>query len=224
MKKNILKINYRTEFFPVFLILLSFAFSWFFINNFPERVAIHWDINGNPDNFSNKYSAALSIPIVILLIYLLLTFLPNIDPKKDRYSEFSKIYNHFRSLIVFFMLFVYLVSGFNNLGYNISVAKLIPTSIGVLFFLMGFYMKDIKMNYFVGVKTPWTLSSEYVWDKTHKFSGKVFMFSAFLLFLTAFVPSFYKMTLLISALVLIIFSTTIYSYLVYIKENKKNKK
>jgi len=223
MKKNVLKINYKTEFLPVFLILLSFAFSIFFINNFPDIVAIHWDIYGSPDSFSNKYLAALSIPVIILLIYFLLTFLPNLDPKKERYSEFSKIYNYFRSLIIFFMLFVYLVSGFNNLGYNISIAKLMPISIGALFFLIGFYMKKIKMNWFVGVKNPWTLSSEYVWDKTHKFSGKIFMFSALLFFLTAFTSSFYKIFLFVTALFLIIFSTTIYSYLIYLKENKKIK-
>lgn len=220
MSKNPLKISFKTEFLPIFLVVLGFILSLFFINTFPEQVAVHWNLAGEPDGFSNKYSAALMIPVITLAMYLLLTFLPIIDPKKDRYKEFSKFYNYFKVIIIFFMIFIYVVSGLNNLGYNLPIKKITPISVGTLFVLIGFYMKKIKMNWFMGVKNPWTLSSEKVWNKTHKFSGKVFVVSGFLLALTAFVEGKYKLPIFVLALFLIIFSVTIYSYYIYVKELK----
>lgn len=223
MPKNPLKLNLKTELFPIIFIVLSFVLSIFFINKFPEQVAVHWNLAGEPDGFSNKYSAALMIPIITLIVYLLLTFLPTIDPKKERYKEFSKFYNYFRAIIVLFMIFIYVVSGVNNLGGNLAIEKIIPISVGLLFILIGFYMKKIKMNWFVGVKNPWTLSSEKVWDKTHKFSGKIFVIFGFLLILTSFVGGVYTLPIFIIALFLIIFSVTIYSYYLYVKELRNKK-
>lgn len=224
MSKHPFKINFKTEGFSIFLVLLSFIFSVFFIKFFPDQVAVHWNINGEPDGFNNKYFAALVIPAVILFIYLIFLFLPIIDPEKERYLEFSKIYNYFKSIIIFFMFFVYLVAGFNNLGYNLPIEKIIPVSIGLLFVIIGKYMKKIKMNWFVGIKTPWTLSSENVWDKTHIFSGKIFMISGVLIMLTAIINSKYKLPLFIFVLLLIISSVTIYSYYIYVKEFKNKKR
>jgi uncharacterized membrane protein len=219
---NPIKPTIKSEIFSLVLMAISVDASFYFYLHFPARVVTHWNLAGQPNGWSGPVFAAFFLPVLLIGIYLLFLFIPLLDPKKERYAEFSKVYNVFRNLILFFLLAIYFVASFNNIGYNLDVKSLIPAAVGLLFIIMGNYLGKIKPNWFVGIRTPWTLSSETVWNKTHRFGGKVFIFGGLIMIITGLAPLAWRLPLFIADIIILLFGTIIYSYIAYLQE-KKNK-
>ncbi len=220
---NPIKTTIKSEILSFLLLTLSWAASFYFYRHFPDRVVTHWNVAGQPDGWSGKGFAAFFFPGLLSGIYLLFLFLPMLDPKKNRYVEFSKVYDVFRNLILGIMVIIYFIASVSNLGVYLNVGALVPSLIGLLFLIMGNYMGKIKPNWFVGIRTPWTMSSEEVWNKTHRFGGKAFMLSGALIALSGLVPLPLRLPLFVFAIMIILFGTIVYSYLVYLSEKKGKK-
>ncbi len=219
-----IKPTFKTEILPVIIVILAIISSFYFYANFPEQVPIHWNAAGEVDNYGSKTLGAFLFPGIILGMYLMFLIIPYIDPKKKRYVEFRKVYHVLKTVLVFFMAVMYFIASFNALGYNISVERWIPIMVGALFVLLGNYMSKIKPNWFMGIRTPWTLSSEEVWNKTHRVGGKVFMLGGVIIALTAFMPVAFRMIIFFIAVGLILAGTIVYSYIAYRQEeNNKDK-
>jgi uncharacterized membrane protein len=150
----------------------------------------------------------------------LFVILPRLDPRKERYVEFAKVYDIFRNLILAALFVVYFIASLNNLGANLDISLYIPAAIGLLFMVLGNYFGKIKRNYFVGIRTPWTMSSESVWNKTHRFGGKAFMFCGAIMILTGFVPASWRLPLLVINITILLFGTVGYSYIAFLREKK----
>jgi len=120
------------------------------------------------------------------------------------------------------MALIYFIVGFSGLGYNISVSLWMPVLIGLLFIVMGNYLSKIKPNWFMGIRTPWTLSSEEVWNKTHRFGGKIFILGGLLMILEPLLPTNFQLAVFIITMVIILAGTVGYSLIAYLQE-KKNK-
>lgn len=149
-------------------------------------------------------------------------FLPYLDPKKERYEQFAKVYHIFKSIIIGFLAIIFFATGLFNLGYQIPIGKIVPVLIGALFIIIGNYMGKIKFNWFVGVKTPWTLSSEEVWNKTHRFFGKIFIASGIILAINAWIPGTVGMIIFFANMAMLVLGGFIYSYIAY-RQEQKNK-
>jgi len=212
---NPIKPTLKTEFVPTLFILLTVIVSFYFYSLFPDQVATHWNAQGVVDSYSGKYFAAFFFPLFNIAIYLLLLFIPHLDPKKPNYDKFKNIYHILKGGIVAFMSLIYLVVGLNGIGYNLPVNIIVPIGIGLFFILIGYYLKDIKPNWFLGIRTPWTLSSEDVWSKTHKYGSKIFMVSGLIMLLAAIFPEGFIYFIIL--FVILISSTVVYSYLIYRK-------
>ncbi len=189
--------------------------SFYFYANFPESVATHWNISGMADGYSPKAFAAFFFPALIIAVYILMAFMPSIDPHRDRYKEFAGAYSIFTMSLVLFLTVVYIAVGLNGLGYPVSVGFIMPLLVGALFAVIGYYMSEIKGNWFVGFRTPWTLSSDEVWKKTHKLAGALFMWGGALIFLSAFLSPFFKALFLAAVLLCVVLVPTVYSYRVF---------
>lgn len=224
MSKKTFKPCFKTEILPIFFIMVSLVVSGYFYLNFPEQVPTHWDIHGQVDGWSSKGFAAFFFPILILGMYFLFIFLPKIDPKREKYQQFMRVYNIFKNLIVIFMVGVYLLTGLNGLGYNLPIELYMPVAVGILFIIIGNYMSKIKTNWFLGIRTPWTMSSDIVWQKTHRFGGKIFVLSGLILASMVWLPDNWQSWLFSLIIVLMIFGTFGYSYWVYKQEEKRNSK
>jgi uncharacterized membrane protein len=209
------------EIFPIFLIVLSFFASVYFYLHFPARVPTHWNYSGQIDGWSSGGFAAFFFPFLNLGIYLLLTFIPMIDPKKENIDQFGKYYIMFKSAMVFFMTAVYFMVGFAGLGYNIPIGTYVPVMVGFLFIFLGNYLEKIKMNWTIGMRNPWTLSSETVWNKTNRLTGKLFMIAGVLIAMEAITPKVLIIPVFIFAISMIIVVPTVYSYLLFKKEKKE---
>jgi uncharacterized membrane protein len=218
------KPSFKTEFIPLSLIIISTIASFYFYFNFPDQVAIHWNMSGQPDNWSSKGFAAFFFPFFILGLYLMLLFLPKVDPKKEKYKQFGKVYNIFKNIFILFMMSIYFLTSFNSLGYNVPIEIYMPVLSGILFIIIGNYMGKIKINWFLGIRTPWTLSSETVWNQTHRVGGKIFMLVGFILSLMHWWPENLQVLIFISIALIVFFGTFVYSYFLYKKEEKRNDK
>lgn len=217
---NPLKLNFKTEILPILLVATAIISGFYFYTHFPAVVVSHWNFAGQPDGYSGKVSGAFAIPALISGMYLLFIFLPYLDPKGEKYQNFSKIYLLFRNLILLMLLIVYLASGAYNLGYYVNIQLIVPTLVGLLFIILGNYMGKIKSNWFVGVRTPWTMSSENVWNKTQSFGGKMMILFGLLIIITPLLPKILGIIVFVLGIIAVSFGSVIYSYLLYRKEKQ----
>ena len=221
---NPIKPNIKTEIVPLLIIFLSIFFGIYFYSAWPDVVASHWDFNGEVDGYSNKFAVVWIFLAIISLMYAMFLALPYIDPKKKNYKSFSGFYHFFKALILSVMFLSFLFVGIYNLGYPINVSLLANSSIGLLMVIIGFFLRNIKPNWFIGIKNPWTLSSDNVWAKTHKVGGYFFMIFGAIIIACNFLPKIWAMILFILGILSIIIGTAVYSYVIYNKESKKSGK
>ena len=220
-----MKIQFsKKEIAPLFVIFLMAiaALSLFKAPCTPQQLPTHWNAGGVVDGYSSKNFALFFFPAITLALYLLMTFLPLIDPLRKNYKQFSIAYFLIRFALVLFFAFLYFYTLWAGNYGTPKINYLIIPLISFLFIVLGLVMPKIKKNYFVGIRTPWTLQSEEVWQKTHKFAGKSFVAMGILTFLTIFLKE--KMFSLFMAIVLVgAFAPMVYSYYIYRKLKLFNK-
>jgi uncharacterized membrane protein len=217
------KPNLKTEFLPLVCVIFAIASSFYFYFHLPAVIPIHWNFAGQIDNWGSGQSHAIYMPALIVGMYLMFLFLPFLDPRKERYEQFAKVYHIFKTAIIFIFALIYFLTSLAGLGYPINIGIVVPMLIGSMFLLLGNYMGKLKTNWFVGIKTPWTMSSETVWNKTHRLGGKIFMLSGILIMLDSIAPMPLRLPIFIFTMVLMLFGTIGSSYVFYLIENKKNK-
>ncbi|WP_413305422.1 SdpI family protein [Bacillus sp. 1P10SD] len=182
----------------------------------PQQVGAHWNYKGVPDEFVQKSYGALFLPGTMLILYILTILLPKIDPKKKNYQRFQDTYYLIMNIILSFLFLMQVVQITTSLG-KINPAHVVPELVGLLFILIGNFSPKFKHNYFIGIRTPWTLASEEVWKKTHRFGGKVFVVLGLLMLIVPFIPAaiqaYYVFSIIVVCLALIFLS----SYYFFIK-------
>lgn len=218
---NPIKPNFKTEFFPVFIVLLAMAASFYFYQNFPDQVPTHWNFQGEPDQYSSRALGAFLFPGIIAGMYLLFVLLPLADPKKARYEQFRRVYHIVKDLLIIFMAAMYFLASLAGLGYNINIGTWIPLMVGVLFMVIGNYLSKVKPNWFLGIRTPWTLSSEEVWNKTHRAGGKIFILGGLVFLFMPWLPAAWRPSALLAIVLVIVIGTFGYSYWLYRQEEAK---
>jgi uncharacterized membrane protein len=188
----------------IVLTVLAYLLSLAALPYLPDEVAIHWNASGEADGFSNKWFGALLPPVLMTGFIILMGVMPRFDPKKENYAKFSHVYNIFNVALIAFFLILHIVTLAYNLGFSIDMSLFVPLGIGGLFLVIGNYMPKIKHNYFIGIRTPWTIESETVWHKTHRLGGKVFIAMGILLMLTGFLPGEGEMKFVFLMLIIIL--------------------
>jgi uncharacterized membrane protein len=219
-----IKLSLKSEAAPIILIVAAWIFAFYFYAHFPAQVVTHWGFDGQPNGYMGKAAGAFAIPALLAGIYALLLGLPWLDPKSNRYAEFDGVYHFFKTAIIFVLFAVYIASGFYNLGYAVNINVIVPLLIGLLMIVLGNFMGKIKRNWFVGVRTPWTLSSENVWNKTNRFGGFMMVLFGFLVIASPLLPRTLGLGLFIVGALLASVVTVLYSFLVYRKEQNQKAK
>jgi uncharacterized membrane protein len=166
-----------------------------------------------------KFWGIFLAPFIMLGMALLFILIPRIDPLQANYQRFRSYYDGFFILLAIFFLVIQLQVILWNKGTHISPNVIFPIALGFLFFYLGILCEHAKRNWFIGIRTPWTLSNEKVWDKTHRLGGKLFKVAGLISFLGAFLGKFAFVFVLAPVLFVTIY-TIIYSYFAYEKETK----
>lgn len=186
------------------------------------KLPVHWNINGEPNQYAGKFLGLFMMPIVVMVVILLLTFLPRTEPRKKNINLSMKAYNLIIISIILVFATLHIVMIMNALGKSLSIGKIVPALIGVLFIVIGNYMGKIRSNFMLGIKTPWTLSSELSWNKTHRLGGRLFILSGFLIIISSFMLSgTARMIILLISVFGTVIISFIYSYLIWKEDPDK---
>jgi uncharacterized membrane protein len=210
----------KTQLTIILIILISFAVGFYFYPKMPEMMASHWNRQGEVNGYMSKCSSLFFMPFMSLFMFLLFILIPKIDPLKANIEKFRKYYDCFILLVILFLFYIYLLTIFWNLGYRFNMGQLMVPAMALLFYYAGILIENAKKNWFIGIRTPWTLSSDSVWDKTHKIGGKLFKINGLIALLGFFFP---KRAFCIVIIPILLFSLylVLYSYFEYQKELTK---
>ena len=199
------------------IISLSFIIAIYVYPQMPEKMASHWNTQGEVDNYMSKFWSLFLMPIISIGLFLLFILIPKIDPLKENIEKFRKYFDGFIVLIMIFLFYVYLLTIFWNIGIRFNMTQFMMPALGILFYYCGILVENAKRNWFIGIRTPWTLSNEKVWDKTHKIGGKLFKVTGIIAFLGIFLPK-YAIFFVIIPVISVAVYTIIYSYFEHQKE------
>ncbi|MFN1836195.1 SdpI family protein [Balneola sp. MJW-20] len=168
---------------PILILLtLPFIASAFIWEQVPETVPTHFNIHGEADDYGPKWMLLIMIPGIAVLTYLLMVFLPSIDPKRKIESTQKPIAG-IRMVITLFFIALYAVTVLIAMGKQVDINTFVTIGIGLLFMILGNYMNSVKPNYFIGIRTPWTLEDPRVWKKTHRLGSKLWLLGGGMLIL-----------------------------------------
>jgi uncharacterized membrane protein len=196
-----IKQTLKKEWYILVLLIAPFIASVYLWNDLPQEVPIHFSIQGEANDWGPKWVIAFLFPAIGLLSYFCLIFLPLIDPKKRiEYNQKPIAAAAIRIVLALFIVFMYVFVMAASLGTSINIAVYIQIGVGMLIILLGNYMNSVKPNYFIGVKTPWTLENEEVWKKTHRLTSKLWIFAGLCMISIPFIVTkeFYQVGLYIT--------------------------
>jgi len=199
------------------IILLFFAIGVYFYPQMPDKMASHWNAQGQVDGYISRFWGLFLMPIISIGLLFLFILIPKIDPLKENIKKFRKYFDGFIILITTFLFYIYILTIFWNIGIRFNMTQLMIPALGILFYYCGILVENVKRNWFIGIRTPWTLSSEVVWDRTHKIGGKLFKIAGIIAFLGIFFPKYAILFVIIPVISVAVY-TIIYSYFEYQKQ------
>tara|TARA_R110000868_G_scaffold95865_9_gene263524 strand:- start:1286 stop:1933 length:648 start_codon:yes stop_codon:yes gene_type:complete len=165
-------MNLKREIPLITIVLIPFIYLAYIWNSLPETVPTHWNYKGEIDAWGKKSSLILIMFLLPVLTYVLFSIIPFIDPKKKIQAMENK-YHNLKFMMTLFMSALAIFILYSVKEQSITNPAFIILAIGLLYIILGNYMKTLKANYFIGIRTPWTLENESVWKKTHALAGKL---------------------------------------------------
>ena len=207
----------KSEILIVGIALLSFAIGVYYYPQMPEQMASHWNAKGQVDDYLSKFWGLFLIPITLVGLALLFMAVPRVDPLRENIEKFRRYYDGFVILFMIFMICVYLATILWSIEIRISLNVFLPIAAGIMFIGAGILCENTKQNWFIGIRTPWTMSSESVWDKTHRMAGKLFKIAGVIAIVGILFQSYAVYFVLVPAILVAVY-TVVYSYLEYKKE------
>ena len=209
----------KTNIFVLIVITLSFGIGYYFYPQMPHLMASHWGVGGQVNGYVPKFWGLFLLPIMTLALWLLFLLIPKIDPLKSNIAKFRNYFDGFVALIVLFLFYIYCLTLAWNLGWRFDMKQFLAPAFAVLLYSIGSLLGHSKPNWFIGIRTPWTLSSEVVWEKTNRIGAKLFKVAGVLALGALLFPvlSFYFLVL---PIIIVAVFAIVYSYVIYQKEKK----
>jgi len=205
----------------VIVVLLAAAVSIYAYPRVPEVIATHWDNNDQVNGTMGRFWGLAVMPLMLLGIGALLMAVPFIDPLRRNIEAFRPYFNTFVVIFALFMLYMHVLTVLINLGVPLALSRWMLPGMGLFIFYAGVLMQKAQRNFFIGIRTPWTLSSDTVWEKTHRLGGWLFKAAGILTFLGILFPS-QAFLLLMVPMLLAAFIPVIYSYFAFQREKSSN--
>lgn len=199
--------------FGMLINIIPFIIGGIYYNQLPETMATHFDFNNHANGFSSKPMALFGIPMILVLVYILAYFFTSQDPKRSNQNEKVVAF-----VLVIIPILNLIVSGMIisvNLGNKVDIGLIINIFIGILFTGLGNYMPKIKRNYTIGIRLPWTLDNDYIWDKTHRFAGYIWSIGGIIYLIAAFFLKDYSHYFIPVIILILTAIPTVYSYMIY---------
>jgi uncharacterized membrane protein len=198
----------------VVLMLIISVWAWVKIPS-GQMIPVHWNLSGQVDRYGGKVEGLLGMPLVALFLVGLFAVITRIEPRKINLQKSMKAFTAIWIAGLVMLLATHIFCVLSALGRTMDVNLVMPVLMGLVFIVMGNFMGKIRSNFFAGVRTPWTLSSDLSWSKTNRLGGKLFVVLGAIMILTAFMASASLLAIMISESILISAIVVLYSYLVW---------
>ncbi len=208
----------RSRWFGLVIAAVAVAVSLWAYPQLPPTVATHWNVRGVADGFSSRLVAVSIMPLVIIVMTGLFNLLPKLDPRRANYTKFIGTYWLIANAVILFILIGHGMIVATGLGYPVKIGRTMPIGVGLLFIVLGNYLTRVEPNWFVGIRTPWTLSSDTVWRKTHRTGGWLMVLGGLVIAACAFLPPGAFLPLFIAAILIMSVIPIVQSYILRKRE------
>ena len=202
-------------------LLVPFVLIPLFWNQIPDEIPMQWGTDGEVNKWGQKGFDVFILPLASLGAYLLMLAIPYIDPKRKTESQ-QKGISAFRLIIPFLLTALFLVIFAQWIGLNFDIGKGLAVVVTLFFIVMGNYLQSVRPNYFLGIRTPWTLESEDIWRKTHRIGGRLWVIGGLiLLVLSFFIPTDTFFTMFSIGILVLALAPILYSFYLYMRAKKE---
>ena len=205
---------------PLLIVVAAFLATAVVYQSLPATIPTHWSVEGQANGWSSRIWGAWMIPFFLLGMWAMFRFLPAIDPRGRNYAKFGGAFEGIMISLMLFALGLHLIVLRAALGYPVEMRRVLPIGVGVLFIVIGNLLPRARPNWFIGLRTPWTLSSDRVWEKTHRFGGRMFVAGGVLMILAALFSAQWAHVVLFAVVLLCSAGAFIYSYLEWKREQR----
>ena len=195
----------------ILLTVVSLLLSLTVFSSLPEQIPAHWNVHGTVDRFAPKLTVFI-FPGIIFLITILFQFMRRTDPNSDNYDKFQREYHRYTFVIglVFFAVQIMTIAAAFRMDFNVNL--IFCLGLGSLFIFIGNLLPKTKHNYFIGIRTPWTLADEQNWFRTHRLAGKIWVLGGLIVALTALAPESFQVPVFLTILAVMVVTPFVYSY------------
>ncbi|MEJ5223414.1 MAG: DUF1648 domain-containing protein [Anaerolineales bacterium] len=200
------------------LLLIALLAGAVLYNQLPDPMPSHWNAAGEVDGYTPRFWGVFLLPLMTAGILLLFLVIPSIDPLRANIAQFRETYNLLIVGFTFYMLYIHGLTLAAALGVQFNMTVMLLPAVGLLFIGIGLILPRAKRNFFIGIRTPWTLSSDTVWEETHRVGAWAFGLAGGVTILSAFLGES-GIWLLLGALMLAAFVPVVYSYILWRREN-----
>jgi uncharacterized membrane protein len=159
----------------VLLLVAMFALAAATWGSAPDRIPVHYGFDGRPDRWGGRFEGLFAMPLTAFGVYVLMLLFPRIDPGRANYEAFAGAYATLRLAIIALLAAIQGIVVLAIRGGHVDMEKLIPILVGALLMVVGNVLGKVRPNWFVGIRTPWTLSSKRSWVRTHRLGGWLFV-------------------------------------------------
>jgi uncharacterized membrane protein len=202
------------------IVIISFILGFMLYDRMPAQMASHWNARSEVDGFMSRFWGLFLAPIILAGLFLLFLAIPRTDPLKHNIETFRIHFERFMILLFLFLLYLYLLTIAWNLGLRFVMIRLLAPGFAILFFFCGVLLQRARRNMFIGIRTPWTLTSDLVWDKTHRLGGTLFKIAGVLSLGGIAFPS-HAIYFVIAPVLLAALVATVYSYREHVRESRE---
>jgi len=216
-----MRFTWRREWPHWLLLAAMFALAAAAWSTAPDRIPVHWNLAGQVDRHGGRFEGLLAIPLLALAIYVLMIFLPRLDPGRANYAAFDSAYATLRLLLLVVMAALYGLVHLCMRGVPVRIEVWTPLIVGALFVVIGNLLGKVRPNWFVGIRTPWTLSSKVAWTGTHRAGRWVFILMGVLMMVCAVVRSAWAVWTMGVVGVTGVLGLVVYSYVLWRKDPEK---
>jgi len=216
------RISHLKRWYPALFALVGAVLSLAAYSRLPATVAVHWDLDGNPNGWMPRPIGAFFGPVFLLVLWQLMRLARRVDPREANYARFGDAYETIVASVLLLVLASHAIVLAVALGYHVPVSRLVPALVGALFVVTGNVMPRTRSNWWFGVRTPWTLSSERVWTRTHRLAGFSMTGAGIVMIVAALaLPASLGVPVMLAAAVAAVIGPAVYSYLTWRREQNQ---
>jgi len=205
----------RADIISLLFVFSAIAVAAILYTSLPEQIPTHWNAQGEVDGYMKKPGGVIIMPAMAVFTLVIMKLIPVISPKGFRIDKFSDVFGVLQVTLVGFMSIVAILVLMEARGLDVRINEMIIAGTGLLFVIIGNYLGRVRKNFFIGIRTPWTLASDEVWNRTHRIGGRLFILSGVIIWIGAILRL--PLTWTVGVAVGLVLIPVVYSYFLYRK-------